>query len=367
MRGIVFDGERAQVRSDVDVAEVGPNEVKVTMTAAGVCHSDLSVLDGTIPYPTPVVMGHEGAGVVAEVGSAVSRLAVGDHVVISTVANCGACQACATGHPTFCRQSIANLRQAYTVGGEAAWDFAAASVFAEQIVVREIQAVKIPDDVPLESACLIGCGVITGVGTVFNKADVQPGQAAAVFGVGGIGLNVIQGLRIKGASTIVAVDTNPAKEPAARQFGATHFVDASDGGGVEAVRAIVPFDDQQVAGIFGAGGVPWSFDCVGHPQVIADAVDVLDWGGTCVIIGVPGADAVLDIPVGKLNLVERAVTGCRYGSARPHHDIPQLVELYRSGQLLLDELVSQTYPLEDFDTVVADMHAGTLARGVLVF
>ena len=119
--------------------------------------------------------------------------------------------------------------------------------------------------------------------------------------------------------------------------------------------------------MFGAGGVPWSFDCVGHPRVIEDAVDVLDWGGTCVVIGVPGPDARLDIPVGQLNLVERAITGCRYGSARPHHDIPQLIELYRSGQLLLDELVSQTYPLEDFDTVVADMHAGKLARGVLCF
>ncbi|MDH3755746.1 MAG: Zn-dependent alcohol dehydrogenase [Acidimicrobiia bacterium] len=367
MKGIIYDGETAGVREGLETKEVGPAEVKVEMVAAGVCHSDLSVIDGTIKWQAPAVLGHEGAGIISEVGSEVDSLEPGDHVVLSTLASCGHCEWCSSGHPTFCRSSIGNMRHAFTLDGEPTWDFAATSVFAQETVVRAIQAVKIPDDVPLESACLIGCGVITGVGTVFNKTPVEPGQAAAVFGVGGIGLNVIQALRIKGAAPIIAVDTNPSKEALARQFGATHFIDASEGGGVEAVRAALPTEENVIAQFMGAGGVAYSYDCVGHPAVVSDAVDVLDWGGLCVVVGVPGPDARLDIPINKLNLVERAITGCRYGSSRPHHDIPQLIGLYRSGQLLLDELVTETYPLEAFDQVVHDMHEGRLARGVLKF
>jgi Zn-dependent alcohol dehydrogenase len=350
------------------VREPGPKEVAVSIAAAGVCHSDLSVIDGTIPWKPPAVLGHEGAGVVLSVGSAVRSVKPGDHVVIATLASCGACRACSTGHPTWCRRSLGNVSEPFTYKGEPASNFAAASVFAETTIVSEVQAVKIPDDVPFTSACLIGCGVLTGVGAVLNRAKVAPGETAAVFGVGGVGLNVIQGLRISGATRIIAVDTVAAKEDLARQFGATHFVDASAGDATAQVLALTPPDAQSAAGARSPlGGVTWSFDCVGHPAVLRSALDCLDWGGNAVAIGIPARGTEVAVDVNALAYVDRGLLGCRYGSARPHHDIPLMVDLYKSGQLLLDELVSLTRPLEAFREVVEEMHTGRVARGVLVF
>jgi Zn-dependent alcohol dehydrogenase len=363
MRGIVFDGEKTQITADLEVRAPGPTEVKVRMVAAGVCHSDVSVINGTIPFPTPVVLGHEGAGIVEEVGSAVANVKVGDHVVLTTLASCGQCKYCSTGHPTWCRKSMGNMSQPFTFEGKPAWNFAAASVFADSTVVAENQAIPIDKDVPLTSACLIGCGVITGVGAVLNRARVAPGETAAVFGIGGIGLNVIQALKISAAGRIIAVDTIPGKESLARQFGATDFINAADEDAVKAIRDLLP----GTTGFMAAGGVDWSFECVGHPAVLKNAIDVLDWGGNCVIIGVPPPDARIDARIGHFTHVDRGLLGCRYGSARPHHDIPLFVELYKQGLLKLDELVSATYPLEQFDSVVHDMHEGKLARGVLTF
>jgi Zn-dependent alcohol dehydrogenase len=362
MRGIVFTGEKAEVTNSLQIRDPGPSEVKVRMVAAGVCHSDVSVINGTIPFPTPVVLGHEGAGVVEEVGSAVKKVKVGDHVVLTTLASCGQCQYCSTGHPTWCRSSIGMPTQPFTFDGVPAWNFASASVFADFTIAQEVQAVPIDADVPLTSACLIGCGVITGVGAVLNRANVTPGQTAAVFGIGGIGLNVIQALRISAASRIIAVDTVASKEELARQFGATEFVDASAADAVATVRGLLPGN-----GVMASGGVDWSFECVGHPAVLGNAIDVLDWGGNCVIIGVPPPDAKLNTRIGHFTHVDRGLLGCRYGSAQPHRDIPRFVSLYKQGLLKLDELVSATYPLEQFDTVVADMDDGKLARGVLTF
>jgi S-(hydroxymethyl)glutathione dehydrogenase/alcohol dehydrogenase len=253
------------------------------------------------------------------------------------------------------------------LNGELAYNFAATSVFCDVTVVAETQAVKIDPSVSLEAACLIGCGVLTGVGAVLNRARVVAGQTAAVFGVGGIGLNVIQGLRVAGASRIIAVDTLAAKEKIARDFGATDFVDASASSSVETIRALLPHSTDAVRGPADAGGVDWAFECVGHPSVLRDAVDVLDWGGNCVIIGVPGQDATLELRINALTHVDRGLLGCRYGSARPHDDIPLMVDLYQRGRLQLDELVTRRYPLEEFETAVADLRAGELARGVLLF
>jgi Zn-dependent alcohol dehydrogenase len=362
MRGIVYTGEKAEVTTGLEVRAPGPTEVKVRIAAAGVCHSDISVIDGTIPWPAPSVLGHEGAGVVEEVGAEVTRVKPGDHVVLTTLANCGSCAQCNTGHPTYCRQSLGNMAKPFTLDGEPAWNFAATSVFAESTVVSEIQAVPIDRDVPFESACLIGCGVLTGVGAVLNRAKVQPGETAAVFGVGGIGLNVIQALRLSHASRIIAVDTIPAKETLAREFGATDFIDARDTDVNAAIRDLIG-----VTGPMNAGGVNWSFECVGHPAVLRNAVDVLDWGGMCVIIGVPAPTAEFSAPVFHFTHVERGIVGCRYGSVRPHHDVPLVIDLYKQGALKLDELVSQSYPLEEFHSVVDDLHEGKLARGVLTF
>lgn len=371
MRGIVYTGDKAEVTEGLEVRPPGPTEVMVRIVHAGLCHSDLSVIDGTIPWPSPAVLGHEGAGVVEEVGAAVTTVHPGDHVVLTTLANCGMCAECNTGHPTWCRRTMGNVSQPFTLHGEPAWNFAAASVFAERTVVSETQCVPIDRRVPLSSACLIGCGVITGVGAVFNRARLQRGDTAAVFGVGGIGLNVIQACRIAGARRIIAVDTLAAKEPLARRFGATDFVVAPSGGTdggvdpVEAIRDLVPFSAEAQSGPFAAGGVAWSFECVGHPAVLRSAIDCLDWGGNCVIIGVPPPTAELNALIGRLTHVDRGLLGCRYGSARPHRDIPLLVDLYLRGQLMLDELVSQTYDLSDFELAVGDLHDGKLARGVL--
>ena len=361
MRGIVYTGEGVEVTDELSVRDPGPKEVRVAMGAAGVCHSDLSVIDGTIPWKPPAVLGHEGAGTVEAVGSEVRSVKVGDHVVIATLASCGACRACSTGHPTWCVRTLGNVSTPFTYKGEPASNFAAASVFAESTIVSEVQAVRIPSDVPLTSACLIGCGVLTGVGSVLNRARVRPGETAAVFGVGGVGLNVIQGLRIAGATRIVAVDTVADKEGLARQFGATHFVDASGTDAAAAVRALVPPDDESAAGALNPmGGVTWSFDCVGHPAVLRSALDCLDWGGNTVAIGIPARGTEVAVDVNSLAYVDRGLLGCRYGSSRPHHDVPLMVDLYRSGVLLLDELVSLTRPLEAFREVVEEMHAGTV-------
>ena len=353
MKAIVWTGE-LQVRDDVEVAAPQPHEVKVRIHNAGVCHSDVSVLDGTIPFPTPVVLGHEGAGIVEEVGSAVRKVKVGDHVVLTTLGNCGQCDACDRGQPTRCRETFGKLPRPFTVGGERAFQFANAGVFSEYTVVNETQAVVIDDDVPLEVACLIGCAVVTGTGAVLNRAKVQPGQTVAVIGAGGIGQSVIQAARIAAAGRIVVIDANPAKEAVARQFGATDFIDGS---------AV----DDMVTAVKDLGlpnGVDHAFECVGHPALIRSAIDLLDWGGACTLLGVPKLGTEASFVVNAM-YNDKSILGCRYGSTRPHHDIPLLVAFYKDGRLLLDEMVSQTYPLDEIQLALDDMHAGKLNRGVL--
>ena len=353
MRAIVWTGE-LEVRDDVEVREPGPREVKVRIHDAGLCHSDVSVIDGTIPFPTPVVMGHEGAGVVEAVGDAVTKVAVGDHVVLTTLGNCGQCEACDRGQPTHCRDTFGKLPRPFTVGGAKAFQFANAGVFSEYTVVNETQAVVIDPSVPLEVACLIGCAVVTGTGAVLNRAKVQPGQSVVVIGAGGIGQSVIQAARIAAAGRIVVVDANPAKEDVARRFGATDFV---DGSATDDLVAAV----KDVALPNGADHV---FECVGHPALIRNAIDLLDWGGTCTLLGVPKLGTEASFVVNTL-YNDKSILGCRYGSTRPHHDIPLLVRFYQDGRLLLDEMVSRTYPLEDIQHALDDMHAGKLNRGVL--
>lgn len=354
MRGIVFDEGRIDTVSGLSLRDVRPDEVRVAVRAAGVCHSDVSVVDGTIPFPTPVVLGHEAAGEVVELGSAATGVALGDHVVISTLGNCGACAACDSGRPTHCRATFGKLSAPFRVGERKAFQFANIGAFAEETVVKARQCVPISKDVPWEVASLLGCGVITGVGAVFNRAKVSHGQSVVVIGVGGVGLNVIQGCALADALPIVAVDTNPAKEALARSFGATHFVDASAADALEAVKEISP------------NGFDFTFECVGHPALIRQAVDMLDWGGTCVVLGVPKLGTEASFTVHTL-YNDKAIMGCRYGAGRPHRDIPLFVDLYLAGRLKLDELVTRSYPLADLDQAIDDMHHGELARGVLTF
>ncbi|MFI1797793.1 alcohol dehydrogenase catalytic domain-containing protein [Streptomyces sp. NPDC020379] len=355
MRGVIFDGERAQVVDDLVVRAPGPGEVLVAVAAAGLCHSDLSVIDGTIPYPVPAVLGHEGAGVVEEVGVGVTHVARGDHVALSTLANCGACAECDRGRPTMCRRSIGMPGRPFARRGGKLYQFASSSALAERTVVKAVQAVRIPSDVPPASAAVIGCAVVTGAGAVLNRARVRQGDSVVVIGAGGVGLNVLQGARVAGASVVVAVDANPGKEGAARQFGATHFVDASAPDGVRAaVRAILP------------SGADHAFECVGDVGLVREAVGLLDRHGQAVLLGVPPATAEASFPVSSLYL-DKSILGCRYGSSRPQHDIALYARLYAEGRLLLDELVTAAYPVEDFAKAVDDTLGGRVARAVLTF
>ncbi|MEU6660562.1 Zn-dependent alcohol dehydrogenase [Streptomyces sp. NPDC046821] len=349
MRGVVFDGVRADVVDDLEIRDPGPGEVLVDVAAAGLCHSDLSVIDGTIPFPVPVVLGHEGAGVVEAVGAGVTHVKPGDHVALSTLANCGACEDCDRGRPTMCRKAIGRPTRPFSRGGDPLWQFAANSSFAERTVVKAVQAVPIPQDIPLTSAALMGCGVLTGVGAVLNRARVGQGESVVVIGTGGIGLNVLQGARIAGASKIIAVDTNPDKEAVARQFGATEFLTSAD-----TVKDVLPTGADHV------------FECVGHVALIRKAIDLLDRHGQAILLGMPAADAEASFVPAQLFL-DKSILGCRYGSSRPQRDIRLYADLYRQGRLLLDELVTQTYPVEDFAKAVEDAEQGKVARGVLTF
>lgn len=354
MKAIVWTGE-LEVRDDVEVRDVRADEVRVRIAKAGLCHSDVSVVNGTIPFPPPVVMGHEGAGVVEAIGDAVTKVQVGDHVVLTTIGNCGRCDACDRGQPTHCRDTAGKLKAPFTVGGEKAFQFANAGVFAETTVVTEAQAVVIDKDVPLASAALIGCAVLTGVGAVLNRARPGPGQSALVIGIGGIGLNVLQGLDLANCGPIIAVDANPEKETAARQFGATHFIAAGpDVDTAEAVKEICPT------------GVDHAFECVGSPALIRQSIDLLDWGGNCVLLGVPKLGSEASFVVNSL-YNDKSILGCRYGSARPHHDIPMFIDLYKAGKLKLDELVSATYQPEQVQDALDAMSGGGLNRAVLDF
>lgn len=370
MIGLVFDGEKAEIRDDLTVRAPGPTEVKVALVAAGLCHSDISVIEGTIPWNSPCVLGHEGAGIVAEVGEAVTHVQPGDHVVLHTLAFCGLCRYCVTGQPARCRKSMGNASQPFTLAGEPCWNFAGASFFSEYSVVQANQCVKVDDDIDLSVACLIGCGVLTGIGSVWNRTDLGLGSTAAVIGVGGVGLNVIQGARAKGASRIIAIDTLPEKEQFARDFGATDFILGGPDVDIAAeVRARVPFDGPSGnipnSGPFNAGGVDYAFECVGHPALLQASLDMLDWGGTAVAVGVPAPTATIEARVGLVTHVERTLTGSRAGSHRPQYDIPLIVDMYQQGIVKLDELVSARYPLTEWERAADDLHHGKLARGVL--
>ena len=365
MRGIVYDGTETNLVTGLELRAPGPREVIVEIKAAGLCHSDLSYMSGLYPVPSPGVCGHEGAGIVAEVGSAVTLVAPGDHVIIATLQACGTCEYCADGRPTACRSTLANWSQPFTLDGQPLFNFAATSAFAERTLVRDVQCVKIPDDVPLTSAAIVGCGVVTGMGAVFNRANVRRGQSAVVFGVGGVGLNVIQALEVQGATTIIAVDTVVDKEVLARTFGATHFLDGNRDDLVAAVGEIRPASESDARGPFNSGGVNWAFDCVAHPQVTYNALECLDWEGTVVVIGVASQTAEFHGLYGRLTQVDRGIIGCRYGSISPHRDIPRIIEMYRRGDILLDELVTAAHPIERWTDAVHELESGAVARGVL--
>lgn len=352
-------GEALQVQS-LALAAPRADEVVVRLSASGVCHSDLSVQQGKLPYPPPVVLGHEGAGIVEEVGSEVKTLRPGDHVVLSCIEHCGRCHYCVAGQVHLCEGGLHSIM----TGGELVFEkdgtrigrMSGVGSFAERTVVRASAAIRIPDDVPLDRACLVGCGVMTGVGAAANTARIQPGQTVAVYGCGGVGLNVIQGAALCGAARIIAVDLTPAKLELARVFGATDVVDAGDGDAPERIRELT-----------GGLGVDAAFEVIGAPAVIQQAFFSLKRGGKVIVVGAAPIGMEVGIPALMISSDEKSIVGSLYGSANMGRDMPRLIELYQRGRLKLDELVSRRIALDDVNAAFTAMEAGEVARSVIVF
>jgi S-(hydroxymethyl)glutathione dehydrogenase / alcohol dehydrogenase len=348
---------------EISLDDPGPGEVVVRLAASGVCHSDLHMMGSVFKTPLPVVLGHEGAGVVERVGPQVHSVAPGDHVVLSWIPSCGRCRYCAAGRPGLCvnRQGVERregaerlrLRDAEGQGLRQLLDTAA---FAERVLVREEGVIPIDPDVPLEAAALVGCGVLTGVGAVARTARVEPGATVAVFGAGGVGLNVIQGAVLAGAARIIAVDLRPAALELARRFGATDTLDASDPQIGDPARAV-----RRMTG----GGVDYSFEVVGLPETIAQAWESLAPGGRAVVVGLTPQRSQVTLRADFLS--EKALLGCIFGSSIPRVDVPRALDLYRSGRLKLDELVTRRYPLAAVNDALAALRSGATGRGILTY
>jgi S-(hydroxymethyl)glutathione dehydrogenase / alcohol dehydrogenase len=337
----------------------GPREVLVRTAAAGVCHSDLHVLEGSLPSPVPTVLGHEPAGVVEAVGGEVRHVAPGDHVIGCLSAFCGTCEYCVAGRPNLCDGATlvrgADEPPRISRDGEPIAQFAHLSAFAERMLVHENALVRIRRDVPLDRVALIGCGVTTGLGAVFNRARVPPGSTVAVIGCGGIGLSVVQGARIAGAGRTIAVDTVAWKLELARRLGATDVVNAAEGNPVPAVVELT------------SGGVDYAFEAIGNATTVRQAVRITRKGGTIVMIGVLPAGKSVELPGADVVLREKTILGCMMGSNRFRIDMPRYVELYRTGLLRLDEMISARLPIEQVNDAFETMRRGTVARSVIVF
>jgi S-(hydroxymethyl)glutathione dehydrogenase/alcohol dehydrogenase len=345
---------------DVDLEAPRPDEVCVRIAATGVCHSDLHYIRGDLPYPLPVILGHEAAGVVEAAGSAVATVRPGDHVVLLFAPACGRCRYCDAGRPHLCEMRY-RVRGKMPDGttrlrwrGREVHHFTCVSSWAERVVVPESGVLRIGEEIPFTVAALLGCAVTTGVGAVMNTAQVRPGTSVAVFGTGGVGMNVIQGARIAGAAVIIAVDLLEHRLEAARRFGATHTINAGEEDPVRTIHTLTH------------GGADYAFEVIGRAAVVRQAVDSLARGGVAVAVGLPAAREEYAVPGPALVLNERTLHGCFYGSARLRHDIPRLLELYQGKRLLLDELVTATYPLDRVNDAVAALDRGEGLRGLLV-
>ena len=356
MRAAVYHGGGKPVAiEDVQLRDPRAGEVVVAIKAAGLCHSDVSVIDGSIPYPVPVVLGHEGAGIVTKIGPGVVSVKEGDQIILSTLSHCGRCPACDAGRATECRNAP-NPKEPgpFSLGGKPLFQFANTSCFADATLIREQSAIPIDTRVPFDRAALIGCGIMTGVGAVINRAKVETGATMAVFGLGGIGLSCVQGGVLAGASQVIAVDVVAEKLALAKTFGATHTINSAKEDPVAAIKDLT------------RGGADYTFEAVGNVAVIRQALDALGPGGALTIVGVPKLGTSFDFVVQAL-YQNKAILGCRYGTARPRRDFAMLADLYLNGRLKIDELITQHYALEDFGRALDDLKAGHLARGVFRF
>ncbi len=358
MKAAVFHGAKQPlVVEEVDIDRPMPREIVVRTVACGVCHSDLHFVEGLYPMPAPAVLGHEPAGIVETVGEQVTYVKPGDRVIACLSVFCGHCDQCLTGHPNLCSnpetrrgpgqpprlsQAGAPIHQGLNLAG-----------YAEKMLLHENAVVKIREDMPLDRAALIGCGVMTGVGAVLNTAKVEPGSTVAVFGAGGVGLATIQGARIAGARQIIAVDMIETKLAMARELGATHVVDASSRDPVAAIRDMT------------GGGVQYSFEAIGLKQAAEQAFNCLAPGGTATIIGMIPVGQKVEVD-GYQFLSEKKLQGCTMGSNRFRVDMPRYIDFYLQGRLKLDEMITRKGRLEDVNEAFRAMKEGEVVRTVLM-
>ena len=351
---------------ELDLAPPQAGEVVVEIKATGVCHTDAFTLSGKDPEGLfPSVLGHEGAGVVVELGKDVRSLKTGDHVIPLYIPECRECKICLSGKSNLCQAVRATQGQGlmpdgqsrFSLGGERVFHYMGCSTFSQYIVLPEIALAKIRPDAPFDKVCYIGCGVTTGIGAVLNTAQVRPGDQVAVFGLGGIGLNVVQGARLSGASRIIGVDLNPAKKEMAERFGMTDFVNPAEVGS-DLVAYLQSITD---------GGPDFAFECIGNVKVMRQALECTHKGwGCCVIIGVAGSGE--EISTRPFNLVSgRVWKGTAFGGARGRRDVPKIVDWYMDGRIQIDPMITHKMPLDDINQAFHLMHAGESIRSVVTF
>jgi S-(hydroxymethyl)glutathione dehydrogenase/alcohol dehydrogenase len=346
------------VIEDLELDGPGPGEVRVKLAACAICHSDIHYVEGAWGGKLPILCGHEASGVVEEVGAGVTGVALDDHVVVTLIRSCGHCFYCLQGDPTQCEtkfplDAISPLRRA---DGERVAQGIRTGAFAEYVMVHESQLVTIPKSMPLESAAILACGVITGLGAVVNTAKVPSGSSVAVIGTGGIGLNSVQGAQLCGAETIIAVDLLDSKLETAMEFGATHGVNAGANDAAEAIRELTH-----------GRGVDYVFMTVGSTKAVEQGISFLRPSGTMVIVGMPAAGAMAEFE--PLNMADIAlrIIGSKMGGTRIRVDIPRLVGFYEQGRLKLDELISNRYPIDGINDAIAEVNRGEVLRNVIVF
>ena len=360
MKAAVFHAPNQPLTiEEVAINRPGPREVLLRTAFAGLCHSDLHFMEGLFPIPTPVVLGHESSAVVAAVGEDITYVEPGDHVITCPSVFCGACPQCLTGHPNLCENTEVRLapgqaRRMTWKGGELLHQAFNLSCFAEQMLVHENAMVKIDPDIPLDRAALVGCGVMTGVGAVFNAAKVEPGATVAVIGCGGVGLSAVNGAALAGAERIIAIDTVPSKLEVARELGATDTMNASNADPVKAVRDMT------------GGGVHYSFEALGTKTTAEQAFGMLRPGGTATIIGMIPLGVKIELH-GYDFLRDRKLQGTSMGGNRFRVDMPRLVSLWRQGRLKLDHLISGKLKLDQINEGFAALKSGTPVRQLIDF
>lgn len=340
---------------EVEIAEPAAGEARVKILASGVCHSDLNHIQRETAFLPPLVLGHEGAGVVEAVGPGVTRVKPGDRVIIAFGPKCGECYFCLRGMPHLCAAPYSDtvrLRKGDTV----LTPFIGVGSFAEYANVDARNLVTIPDEMPIDRAALIACGVTTGIGAVIKTAKVEPGSNVAIIGIGGVGLNVLQGAVLAGANRIIAVDVFDRKLEMARHFGATHVVNARREDPVEAIRRLT-----------GGWGADYAFEVIGNPTTIKQAWEAVRKGGTAVVVGLAADTDEITLSPASVMRNAKTLMGCYYGSVRPQEDFPTYVDLYLNKRINLDDLISRRFSLEEINDAFAAMEAGEVARGVIMF